>query len=1837
VNYAGKFDAAPFSDSPGKQAPGYLQLDAPPAHAPSDAIVVPDAHFLFNADFKRTGLDLVLSGDGREVVLHDYFKGEKRAALASPDGAHLSGDLVNALTGAVQVSQAGADPGVGKVIGHVTKLQGSATAVRNGVSIILHQGDNVEKGDVVQAGSDSTLGITFIDGTVFGLSSNARMVLNEMVYDPNGSNNSSLISLVAGTISFVAGETAKHGDMKVDTPVATMGIRGTAVLVEIDFTVPGQNTTPDAKFQVLVEPNGTTGSYVLFDKVTLQPIAVVNQAGQQIQISNGVVTQTNSGLPPEIQKLITDVFSLKFTDNSTNPKSTTHFTDVGVIQTDALKFANGMPVTLTYLVTNSVNGAPPSLPEVTLDPNHHIPGPPKVAVLDGAGNPAKQFSLLEQIGKTGDAIDVDTVALKVNFTDVNAGDHPTVSVKFGSFAYQNAQHGDVTGSLSALQLQDIAATQVAISVVPDPHNKNYGSATLTYGIPDGAFDFLAAGETLSLTYIVRVDNNFAPNNEYAEVPITITITGTNDGPVITTNAQTIAFAGGTSVSGGPLTSDDATSGTLAFTDVDLTDTHTVSAKLTGAVLEGGGSIPPAPLALFEQAFSAALASDSTGTGNGAVNWKLADLPVYVADFIPAGQTLTLTYTVTVTDSQGATSQQTVTVTVTGTDEPAVVWIATAGEESSGSLWHVGANWETGLAPTADDDVIIITDQLHGVTPVFPVTIDQAAVAKTVTMNDFGGGAAPELHNFSTLTIGGALTVKADARVYNFECATISVGGSAEFLDQSVLGNSGTLRLHGGGDFGSDASITNIGTIELVSGTLNVLSDVVNSTCSGSGLIQVDIGGTLVLDGGSIAGGAIAIEGLFGTQTFNVDSVVTLSEAPTNGVLRLTGSAVLAHGTLDNAGLIEVSGNGNAFHREAVTGNGALEILSGGKLTLDQGTAFDNGCGTITVDHGATLTLNHAGVTGGLMTNERGGTVALTGYAALIGGSLGNSGRIAVSGHGNVFDDERITNAACATITIALSGVLALTGTGIAGGSVFNHGTIDITGDSSIDGSAVDGGTILIGSPDAWHDGGHHLRTSAFNGTEGPASERSPVTLTVQGGASITDAKLTIGHGDALAVAADAILSGVSVDSSGIVQVDKGALLIVEDSTVSGGGLVNDGTIHVETDAATTFHHVDVDNSGGVIIIDEEGEQPVPSTLVLDGRTIISGGTMTVGIAGTLEIAGFGATLSGVHVENSGIFTVDDHAFLDLIGTNVTGDGTFHVSGTVEVTGFSSLGGAVINDGIIEVTSGILEVAGAISGTGTIIVDSGAEVKLDGANAQTIDFKGQGGELVLEASSFGGKIEGLDISDKLDLAGIKFADHPTATYDKKSGVLTVSDSDGDTVRLTLSDLDYSRLNFAVSDDGHGGTLITVKANDAPSILGETNPPVQTVILSKTPTVLAPGVTTNGEGMATETFDQVKAGSPSDNGDGHGNFYSQALHAWFSASGDAGVVHGSSSDSAAPYVGNGQQDSTNYLSVGGHATETITFDSVKNSFGLYWGSVDAYNGISFYNGDKLVASYSGADISPLLASGGQGSFSSNGYVEFLDLSPFDKVVLSSSSDAFELDNVSAGYISDHHVKLASPVAGALTVVDKDVGDTLTASVTGDAVIRYNGSSHLPANLDVDALIDSSAITFDSVVSDGKPDTLHWTYNPANANFDFLAPGDTLTITYTAQVSDGHGSFGAQPLTITIAGNGASTVYGSSHDDAFTNIGGGVTIFGKGGNDTFVFNSNFGSATIADFDVNKDTIEVDHSLFDSVSAIMASAHSANLGQDTVITAAGNDTITLKGVTLAQLQHHQNDFHII
>jgi len=107
-------------------------------------------------------------------------------------------------------------------------------------------GDLIYRGDIVQTGPDGKLGVAFTDGSSFSVSPNARMEVNEFVYDPKGHSNSSLMSLSKGTFTFIAGEVAHTGSMKVNTPVGTMGIRGTAPRVEI---------LPDGsvKFSTLIE------------------------------------------------------------------------------------------------------------------------------------------------------------------------------------------------------------------------------------------------------------------------------------------------------------------------------------------------------------------------------------------------------------------------------------------------------------------------------------------------------------------------------------------------------------------------------------------------------------------------------------------------------------------------------------------------------------------------------------------------------------------------------------------------------------------------------------------------------------------------------------------------------------------------------------------------------------------------------------------------------------------------------------------------------------------------------------------------------------------------------------------------------------------------------------------------------------------------------------------------------------------------------------------------------------------------------------------------------------------------------------------------------------------------------------------------------------------------------------------------------------------------------------------------------------------------------------------------------------------------------------------------
>lgn len=117
-------------------------------------------------------------------------------------------------------------------------------------------------------------------------------------------------------------------------------------------------------------------------------------------------------------------------------------------------------------------------------------------------------------------------------------------------------------------------------------------------------------------------------------------------------------------------------------------------------------------------------------------------------------------------------------------------------------------------------------------------------------------------------------------------------------------------------------------------------------------------------------------------------------------------------------------------------------------------------------------------------------------------------------------------------------------------------------------------------------------------------------------------------------------------------------------------------------------------------------------------------------------------------------------------------------------------------------------------------------------------------------------------------------------------------------------------------------------------------------------------------------------------------------------------------AAPFISNSNgvpfgdatvsgPDTTRYLSTG-IGSVTIALPGDRLYLGLLWGSVDSYNTLSFYEGASLVGSLTGLDVTAG-ANGNQGA-SGTYYVNVTSDEVFNRIVATSTSYAFEIDNVS-----------------------------------------------------------------------------------------------------------------------------------------------------------------------------------------------------------------------------------------
>ncbi|MEL4482041.1 VCBS domain-containing protein [Shewanella algae] len=229
----------------------------------------------------------------------------------------------------------------------------------------------------------------------------------------------------------------------------------------------------------------------------------------------------------------------------------------------------------------------------------------------------------------------------LSFTDVDIGDSHVVSSSY---------NGDASWSGGALD----QATQDALAQGFSADNSGWN-----YEIANSLVQFLAVGETITLSFTLTVTDDFGASDSQQ---VTLSITGTNDAPVLSIDMSS-AVTEDIDVINGMLSD----SGDLSFTDVDINDSHSVSSSYNDdATWSNNIPLDPALISALEAGFS---------VDNSGWNYEIANSLV---QFLAVGETITLSFDVTVDDGNGGTDTETVTVTITGTNDAPVLTIDMSG-------------------------------------------------------------------------------------------------------------------------------------------------------------------------------------------------------------------------------------------------------------------------------------------------------------------------------------------------------------------------------------------------------------------------------------------------------------------------------------------------------------------------------------------------------------------------------------------------------------------------------------------------------------------------------------------------------------------------------------------------------------------------------------------------------------------------------------------------------------------------------------------------------------------------------------------------------------------------------------------------------------------------------------------------------------------------------------------------------------------------------------------------------------------------------------------------------
>ena len=149
--------------------------------------------------------------------------------------AFYSDRLIAMCLGAALGAIASATPAFADDMGQIKVAKGAVHLERGGQKIPAAVSARVRQGDVIVTGPDGSVGIVFLDASLLSAGPNSALAIDRFAFDSTTNQGAFDTSLKKGTLAVVSGKIAKQSPdaMRVKTPVAILGARGTELLVRV--------------------------------------------------------------------------------------------------------------------------------------------------------------------------------------------------------------------------------------------------------------------------------------------------------------------------------------------------------------------------------------------------------------------------------------------------------------------------------------------------------------------------------------------------------------------------------------------------------------------------------------------------------------------------------------------------------------------------------------------------------------------------------------------------------------------------------------------------------------------------------------------------------------------------------------------------------------------------------------------------------------------------------------------------------------------------------------------------------------------------------------------------------------------------------------------------------------------------------------------------------------------------------------------------------------------------------------------------------------------------------------------------------------------------------------------------------------------------------------------------------------------------------------------------------------------------------------------------------------------------------------------------------------------